>query len=185
MVIDSGRISRKRKKKLQFSKVFVGQKDWRQKEKETTEDEMVGWHHQLSGHEFEQAPGDGEGQGSLACCSPGGCKEADTTEHWTVTTTKQRRRRVDAECSHRKCSGLFTSDIYWMCTECRYCAWSCRYSTCLPSRRCAFDPCVGKIPLEEEMVNHSSILAWKIPWTEEPGGLQSIGLQRVGRDWSD
>ena len=41
---------------------------------------MVGWHHQLNGHEFEQAPGDGEGQGSLACCSPWGCKESDMTE---------------------------------------------------------------------------------------------------------
>ena len=45
-----------------------------------TEDEMVGWHHQLNGHEFEQALGNGEGQGSLACCSPWGCKESDTTE---------------------------------------------------------------------------------------------------------
>ena len=45
-----------------------------------TEDEMVGWHHQLNGHEFEQALGDGEGQGSLACCSPWGCKESDTTQ---------------------------------------------------------------------------------------------------------
>ena len=45
-----------------------------------TEDELVGWHHQLSGHEFEQAPGDGEGQGSLECCSPWGLKELDTTE---------------------------------------------------------------------------------------------------------
>ena len=42
---------------------------------------MVGWHHQLSGHEFEQALGDGEEQGSLACCSPWGGKESDTTEH--------------------------------------------------------------------------------------------------------
>ena len=41
---------------------------------------MVGWHHQLNGHEFEQAPRDGEGQGSLACCSPWGYKESDTTE---------------------------------------------------------------------------------------------------------
>ena len=41
---------------------------------------MVGWHHRLNGHEFEQTPGDGEGQGSLACCSPWGCKESDTTE---------------------------------------------------------------------------------------------------------
>ena len=45
-------------------------KDRRQEEKEATEDEMVGWHHQLNGHEFEQALGDGEGQGSLACSSP-------------------------------------------------------------------------------------------------------------------
>ena len=45
-----------------------------------TEDEMVGWHHQLNGHEFEQAPGAGDGQGSLVCCSSCGCKELDTTE---------------------------------------------------------------------------------------------------------
>ena len=43
-------------------------------------DEMVGWHHRLNGHEFEQTPGDSEGQGSLACCSPWGHKELDTTE---------------------------------------------------------------------------------------------------------
>ena len=45
-----------------------------------TEDEMVEWHHRLSGPKFEQAPGDGEGQGSLACCSPRGHKELDKTE---------------------------------------------------------------------------------------------------------
>ena len=45
-----------------------------------TEDEMVGWHHRLNGHEFEQAQGDGEGQASLVCCSPGGRKESDTAE---------------------------------------------------------------------------------------------------------
>ena len=48
--------------------------------KGTMEDEMVGWHHRLNGLEFEQAPGDGDGQGSLACCSPWGRKESDTTE---------------------------------------------------------------------------------------------------------
>ena len=42
-----------------------------------------------------------------------------------------------------------------------------------------------EIPLEKEMAAHSSILAWRIPWTEEPGGLQSIGSQRVGHDWGD
>ena len=45
-----------------------------------TGDEMVGWHHRLDGHELEQAPGDSEGQGGLACCSPWGRKESDTTE---------------------------------------------------------------------------------------------------------
>ena len=45
-----------------------------------TEDEMVGWHHQLDGHEFKQAPEVGDGQGSLACCSPCDRKESDTTE---------------------------------------------------------------------------------------------------------
>ena len=49
-------------------------------EKQTTEDEIVGWHHRLNGHEFEQALGLGAGQGSLACCTPWGPKESDTTE---------------------------------------------------------------------------------------------------------
>ena len=49
-------------------------------EKWMTEDEMVGWHHQLDGHEFEQALGVGDGQGSLICCSPWDCKKLDTTK---------------------------------------------------------------------------------------------------------
>ena len=53
---------------------------------------------------------------------------------------------------------------------------------CRRRKRCGFDPWVGKIPLEEGMATHSSILAWEIPWTEEPGGLQSIGWPRVGHD---
>ena len=48
-------------------------------EKAATEDETVGWHYRPNGHGFEQTPGDGEGQGSLACCSPWGCKESDMT----------------------------------------------------------------------------------------------------------
>ena len=55
-------------------------RDWGQEEKATTEDEMVSWHHPLSGHEFEQTLGDSEGQRSLLCCSPQGRKESDTTE---------------------------------------------------------------------------------------------------------
>ena len=62
-------------------------KDWRQEEKESTEDEMAGWHHQLNGHEFEQTLGDSEGQGSLVCCSPWGCRVRHNwvpEVNWTV-----------------------------------------------------------------------------------------------------
>ena len=64
-------------------------KDWRQEEKGITEAEMVGWHHWRDGHEFEQALGVDDGQGSLACCSPWGHKKSDTTEwlNWTETST--------------------------------------------------------------------------------------------------
>ena len=57
-------------------------KDWRQKERSVTEDEMVGWHHWCNGHELGQTPGDGEGQGGLACCSPWGYRESDVTWPW-------------------------------------------------------------------------------------------------------
>ena len=64
---------------------FIGKdsdagRDWGQEEKGTTEDEMVGWHHQLNEHEFEQVPGVGDGQGSLVCCCPLVRKESDTIE---------------------------------------------------------------------------------------------------------
>ena len=52
-------------------------KDWRQEEKGMTKDETVGWHHWLNGYEFKQTLGNGEGQGRLVCCSPGGFKELD------------------------------------------------------------------------------------------------------------
>ena len=65
-------------------------KDWSREEKGTTEDEMVGWCHWLNGHEFEQALGVAEGQEGLACCSPSGRQESDTTEwlKWTGRTLK-------------------------------------------------------------------------------------------------
>ena len=71
-----------------------------QEEKGTTEDEMVGWHHRLNGHEFEQALVAGDRQGSLVCCSPWGHKESNTTERlnrtepnfWLVTQTDVDKR---------------------------------------------------------------------------------------------
>ena len=96
-------------------------KDWRQKEKGVTEDEMAGWHHRLNGLEFEQTPGDVEGQGSLVYCSPWGCKESDTTERlnnkamWTLL----RSLRCHVHCSRHqtqwRLGGSHSSD--WL-----YCA---------------------------------------------------------------
>ena len=100
-------------------------KDWEQEEKETTGNEMVGWHHQLDGHGFGWTPGVGDGQGGLACCNSWG-------------------RRVGHD---------WVTELNW--TERR--KWQ---------------------------LTHSSIPARKIPWTEEPGGLQSMGSQRVGHDWA-
>ena len=62
-------------------------KDWRQEETGTPENKMVGWHHQLDGHEFKQAPEDGDGQGSLVCCSPRGLK----VRHNLATEQQQRQ----------------------------------------------------------------------------------------------
>ena len=65
-------------------------KDWRWDEKGITEDEMVGWHHWLDGHEFEQTLEVGDGQASLVCCNPWGCKESNMTEwlNWTELICK-------------------------------------------------------------------------------------------------
>ena len=67
-----------------LEKTLIG-KDWRQEEKGTTEDEMVGWHHRHNGHGFGWTPGVGDRQGGLVCCSSWGCKESDMTErlNWT------------------------------------------------------------------------------------------------------
>ena len=67
-------------------------KDWGQEEKGTTEDEMVGWHHWLSGHEFEQSLGVDDGQGSLACCSPWSCRVRQdwvTEVNWTWANSRR------------------------------------------------------------------------------------------------
>ena len=60
--------------------LMLGKMEGGREEKGTTEHEMVGWHHLLNGYQFGQSPGDTEGQGSLACCSPWGHKESDTTQ---------------------------------------------------------------------------------------------------------
>ena len=81
----------------------VAGENWRQEEKGTTEDEVVGWHHQLEGHEFEQAPGVGDGQGSLVCCSPWGHKDSDMTEqlNWLTDAVTESEVKVKSLSSVR------------------------------------------------------------------------------------
>ena len=93
-------------------------KDWGQEDKGTTEDEMVGWHHRLNGHEFGEAPGVGDEQGGLACCGSWGHKESDTTDQLNGTELKGKRppkvnpRRMTPKLFHMlslslECLGLF------------------------------------------------------------------------------
>ena len=155
------------------------------------------------------APGVGDGQGSLVCCSPWGSKESDTTEllNWTELNW----------CSMQDLHSL-TRD--WTCALALE-AWFPNYwtSPIRASREgtgtplqysCLENPMDGGAwwaavhgviksrtqlsdftfpfpfhALEKEMATHSSVLAWRIPGTGEPGGLPSMGLHRVGRDWSN
>ena len=76
-------------------------RDWGQEEKGTTEDEMVGWHHQLNGHECEWTLGVGDGQGGLACCSSWGCKGLDTTEQLNWTELKAEKETIIFWANHK------------------------------------------------------------------------------------
>ena len=80
-------------------------KDWRQQKMGMTEKEMFGWLHRLYGHEFEQAPGFGDGQGSLVCCSPWGYKELDMTawQNWTKLSIMKKLYYISQELQHALC----------------------------------------------------------------------------------
>ena len=82
-------------------------RDWGQKEKGTTGDEMVGWHHQLDGPEFGWTPGVGDGQGGLACCDSWGRKESDTTEPLNWTELKEQ------QCSHQLVDFTYETVNFW------------------------------------------------------------------------
>ena len=84
-------------------------RDWRLKEKTVTEDEMIQWHHWCNGHELGQTPGDGEGQGSLACCSPWGRKKLDTT--WRVTNNEQNTLLCSNKKDHLFLAYLFCGTV--------------------------------------------------------------------------
>ena len=130
-------------------------RDWGQEEKGMTEDEITGWHHWLDGRESEWTPGVEDGQGGLVCCDSGGHKGSDTTE-WLNWTDTISWASMEAQT------------VKNLPTEQETGVWSLSW----------------KDHMEKEMATHSSILAWRNPWTEEPGGLQSMGSQRDGHDWS-
>ena len=89
--------------------------DRRREKKGTTEAEMVGWHHQHNGYEFEQAPGVSDGQGMLACCSPWGCKESTRMSDWTepiLFLIPFTHHRNFLYFSNYACSVNFVSNIF-------------------------------------------------------------------------
>ena len=91
-------------------------KDWGQEEKGMTEDEMVGWHHQLDGHEFEWTPGVGDGQRGLACCSPWGHKQSEMAERLNWTELNQFDWPLERVLDKQKwvlypCPGMVTSKL--------------------------------------------------------------------------
>ena len=116
-----------------------------------TEDEMVGWHHRLDGHGFGWTPGVGDGQGGLACCGHGVAQSRTQLKQLSSSSIIPLNFEVSLHGD---------GPPWWL---------SGKKSTC-QYRRCREDP------LEKLMATHSSILAWEIPWTEEPGGLQSMGV---------
>ena len=92
-------------------------KDWGQEEKGMTEDEMVGWHHRLNGHEFEQAPGDSEGQRSLACCSLWSWKELNATEQLNGDNKPSPCQTSGTVWKDPLCPA--SSPIWWLSCACR------------------------------------------------------------------
>ena len=145
-------------------------KDWGQEEKGTTEDEMVGWHQWLDGHEFEQAPGVGDGQGNLVLgISKSQTRLRDWMElNWTMNIGTIKLRATSQISLSQIDIGI--SLVALMVKN-------------LPAIQETQIGSQGwEDPLEKGMTTHSSILAWRLPWTEEPCGLQSLGSRTVGHD---
>ena len=139
-----------------------------------TEDELVGWHNLLDGHEFEQAPGVGGGQGLLLCDAMQGVNESRIClSDWSALDDSGVVQTWSWYSSLfilvRAFLGLLVAQLgknlpaVWE-TWVRSLGW--------------------EDALEESMATHSSILAWRMPWLEEPGGLQSVGSQRVRHGWA-
>jgi len=103
-------------------------KDWRWEEKGMTENEMVGWHHWHDGHEFEQALGDSDGQGSLLSCNPWGCKELDMIEqlNWLTMSPSLVGRFFTMSCL--ECPHIHISPPFWTSEKPKWAFWSTQYN---------------------------------------------------------
>ena len=141
-------------------------KDWRQKEKGAPEDETVGWHHWLNGHESERTPGDSGGQRSLAGCSPGASLvlidfwmgaghqtgqamiKCWNVQPYSHSLDKRGARNEDSNCSH-----------LWI------------HLPMQETQVTQLSSLGQEDPLEKEVATRSSVLACRIAWTEEPEGL--------------
>ena len=129
--------------------------DWRQEEKGKTGNKMVGWCHWLNGHEFEQTPGDGEGQGGLACCSP-----------WVHSQTWL---------------GNWTTDAWLQASLMAH--WKRIHLRCRRQRGCGFDPHVDKVPWRRKWQSTPIFLPEK-SHRQRSLGPQCKGSQRVKHDWA-
>ena len=153
------------------------------------EDEMVGWHHRLNAHEFEQAPGVGDGQGNLVCCSPWGHNELDRTERlsWTGLNWHSIRGMpvciwISTDKIYKIYIFLYKKALYQLRTAMHHHLWTRKCTVSLSSLCMSGSDKFSHVELSCRL--HSwSILAWEIPWTEEPGRLQSMGQQRFGNNW--
>ena len=150
-------------------------KDWGQEEKETTEDEMVWWHHQLSGREFEQILGIGGGQGGLACCIHGVTKSQTQLRDWTDWLM----------CSTGLSYACLRPTFYMHPMMRDVSSLVAQMVKNLPAMWETFIQCLGgEGPLEKGMATHCRILIWRIPMDRGAGGLQSKVSQMVGHNWA-
>jgi len=168
-------------------------KEWRQEEKGTAEDKIVGWYHQLNGQEFEQAVGVGD-EREAWCATVHG-----VTEHriWLTELNWSFSYHIFCVLCHRLIDhvsmGLFLGSLFFSLDFCfcfcgiPYCIGASLVAQKVKRLLAMWETWIRSLsredPLEKEMATYSSTLAWRIPWTEKPGRLQSMGSQRVGHDW--
>ena len=153
----------------------VAGKDWRQEEKGMTEDEMVGWHHQLNGHEFEETPGETEGQGSLVCCSPWG---RSVRHDWV---TEQQQQCVKSSLVLLKKVFAMIGVFSWQNSVS---LWPALF--CTPRPNLPVTPGISWLPtfaFQSPMMKRTSFLTLVLESLVGTGQLQHLWHQWLGHVW--